>query len=183
MVTIAHFHKSVLAVCLAGAAVVSVCFLMACTASNDMKQKGASLPELKLGMQAKEIGPSRTDVVLTVTNVGQVDVLLVPRLTLPANAGSDRDYGPTTRANTVDAGGGEIAPTARVVKTMTWVPERLRAGVTLTWAVALRCYDRQPMTVGALVKSVQVGGVREAPFDDLITNISVTCRPPVSAGA
>ena len=183
MVTIARLHKSARAACLVGAAVMSVGFLIACTASTDMKQEDFSRPELKLGMQPKEVGPSRTDIVLTVTNVGLVDVLLAPRLTLPANAGADRDSGPTTRAATVDAEGREIAPTARVPKTMTWVPERLRAGVTLTWRVALRCYDRQPMTVGALVKSVQVGGVREAPFEDLTTNLSVTCRPPVAASA
>ena len=183
MVIIARCPKAALAVYLVGAAVMSAWFLMACSGPDDLKQEGSPPPELKLDMHAKEIGPGRTDVVLTVTNVGLVDVLLTPRLTLPANAGSDRDYGPTTRASTVDAEGREIARSSRVVKTMTWVPERLRAGVTLTWGVALRCFDRQPMTVAALIKSVQVGGVREAPFDDLVTNLSVTCRPPVSTGA
>tara|TARA_Y100000588_G_scaffold355696_2_gene411200 strand:+ start:199 stop:756 length:558 start_codon:yes stop_codon:yes gene_type:complete len=183
MVTIARFQKSTRAFSLAIAVVMGVWGLMACSASNDIKREDSSPPQLKLGMQAKEIGPGRTDIVLTVTNVGLVDVLLAPTLTLPANAGSDRDYGPTTRANTVDGEGREIASTTRVIKAMTWVPERLRAGVTLTWGVALRCYDRQPITVGALVKSVQVGGVREAPFDELSRNLPVSCRPPVSAGS
>jgi len=183
MVRITPFQKLVLRVHLSVAAVMVLCLSVAGSASEEQEQGVPPRPDLQVAMQAVKIGPSRTDILLKVTNVGVVDVLLAPRLTLPANAGSDRDYGPTTRAETVDVEGREIASTARVVKTMAWVPERLRAGVTLTWGVALRCFDGEPMTVGALIKSVQVGGVREAPFDDLVSSLSVTCRPAVVAGS
>jgi hypothetical protein len=183
MVSMSRFQKLILSVCLAIPIVVILCLSAACSALEDPEQGVPPRPELQVDMQAEEIGPSRTDILLKVTNVGVVDVLLVPRLTLAANAGSDRDYGPTTRAEIRDIEGREIASTARAVKTMTWVPERLRAGVTLTWGVALRCFDAEPITVGALIKSVRVGGVSEAPFDDLTSSLAVTCRPAVAAGA
>ena len=140
-------------------------------------------PELKFEIQTEVAGPSRTNVILLVTNIGLTDVLLQTSLTLPENAGSDRDYSPTTRAKITNDGGREIGASARETKTLTWVPERLRAGVTLRWESALRCLVEEPMRVSARITSVEVGNVREAHFDDLTTDAEVTCLPPRRPGS
>ncbi len=135
-------------------------------------------PDLRLEIQTDEIGPNRTNVFVVATNVGVTDVLLQTSLVLPANAGSDRDSGPTTRAEVTNASGREVGANAREAKTLTWAPERLRAGVTLRWEAALRCFDRAPSSVAAAITSVEVGSVREAHFEDMQAERSVTCPPP-----
>ena len=139
-------------------------------------------PELKFEIQTEEVGPSRTNVILLATNIGQTDVLVETSLTLAENAGSDRDYSPTTRAKITNDGGREVGGGAREVKTLTWVPERLRAGITLRWESALRCLVDEPMRVSARITSVEVGNVREAYFDDQTKEAEVTCLPPRQPG-
>ncbi len=140
-------------------------------------------PELKFEIQTEQVGPSRTNVILLVTNIGLTDVLIETTLTLPENAGSDRDYSPTTRAKITNESGREIGASARETKTLTWVPERLRAGVTLRWESALRCLVEEPVRVSARITSVEVGNVREAHFDDLTQESDVTCLPPRRPGS
>ena len=140
-------------------------------------------PELRFEIQTEVAGPSRTNVILQVTNIGQADVLIETTLTLPENAGSDRDYSPTTRAKITNEDGREIGASARESKTLTWVPERLRAGVTLRWESALRCLVHEPVRVSARITSVEVGNVREAHFDDLTKEAEVTCLPPRRPGS
>lgn len=140
-------------------------------------------PELKFEIQTEEVGPSRTNVILLVTNIGLTDVLVETSLTLSENAGSDRDYSPTTRAKITNAGGREVGGRAPEIKTLTWVPERLRAGVTLRWESALRCLDQEPVRVSARLTSVEVGNVREAHFDDLTEDAEATCPPPRRPGS
>ena len=139
-------------------------------------------PELKFEIQTEEVGPSRTNVILLATNIGQTDVLVEASLTLAENAGSDRDYSPTTRAKITNEGGREVGGRARETKTLTWVPERLRAGVTLRWESALRCLVDEPVRVSSRLTSVEVGNVSEAYFDDLTKDAEVTCLPPRRPG-
>ena len=154
-----------------------------CAATVEPLATPTPAPELKFEIQTEVAGPSRTNVILLVTNIGLTDVLLQTSLTLPENAGSDRDYSPTTRAKITNEGGREIGASARETKTLTWVPERLRAGVTLRWESALRCLVEEPMRVSARITSVEVGNVREAHFDDLTTDAEVTCLPPRRPGS
>jgi len=155
----------------------------ACEATAEPLATPTPAPELRFEIQTEEIGPSRTDVILLVTNIGLTDVLVETSLTLPENAGSDRDYSPTTRAKITNAGGREVGGRAPEIKTLTWVPERLRAGVTLRWESALRCLVQEPVRVSARLTSVEVGNVREAHFDDLTKDAEVTCPPPRRPGS
>ena len=153
-----------------------------CAATAEPLATPTPAPELKFEIQTEQIGPSRTDVILLATNIGQTDVLVETSLNLPENAGSDRDYSPTTRAKVTNEGGREVGGRAPEAKTLTWVPERLRAGVTLRWESALRCLVDEPVQVSAMITSVEVGNVREAHFDDLAKNAEVTCLPPRRPG-
>ena len=155
----------------------------ACEATAEPLATPTPAPELRFEIQTEEIGPSRTDVILLVTNIGLTDVLVETSLTLPENAGSDRDYSPTTRAKITNVGGREVGGRAPEIKTLTWVPERLRAGVTLRWESALRCLVQEPVRVSARLTSVEVGNVREAHFDDLTKDAEVTCPPPRRPGS
>ncbi|MDE2902185.1 MAG: hypothetical protein OXP73_04065 [Chloroflexota bacterium] len=155
----------------------------ACEATAEPLATPTPAPELRFEIQTEEIGPSRTDVILLVTNIGLTDVLVETSLTLPENAGSDRDYSPTTRAKITNAGGREVGGRAPEIKTLTWVPERLRAGVTLRWESALRCLVQEPVRVSARLTSVEVGNVREAHFDDMTKDAEVTCPPPRRPGS
>lgn len=169
---------------LAGLLMLTVGLLAAaCEAAAEPLATPTPTPELRIEIQTEQVGPSRTNVILLATNVGKTDVLVETTLTLPGNAGSDRDYSPTTRARITNEGGREVGGRAPEVKTLTWVPERLRAGVTLRWESALRCLDEQPARVSARLTSVEVGNVREAHFDDLTRNAEVTCLPPRRPGA
>lgn len=154
-----------------------------CAATAEPLATPTPAPELKFEIETEEAGPSRTNVILVVTNIGLTDVLLETSLTLPENAGSDRDYSPTTRAKITNAGGREVGGRAPEVKTLTWVPERLRAGVTLRWESALRCLVHEPIRVSARITSVEVGNVSEAHFDDLTKEAEVTCLPPRRPGS
>ena len=156
---------------------------LACSGSMETLATPTPTPELKFEIETEEVGPSRTNVILIVTNIGLTDVLLETSLTLPESAGSDRDYSPTTRATITNEGGREVGGRARESKTLTWVPERLRAGVTLRWESALRCLVEEPMRVSARLTSVEVGNVREAHFDDLTNEAEVTCPPPRRPGS
>lgn len=156
---------------------------LACNGNVEPLATPTPAPELTFEIQTKEVGPSRTDVILLVTNVGLTDVLIETALTLPENAGSDRDYSPTTRAKITNQGGREIGASARETKTLTWVPERLRAGVTLRWESAMRCLVEEPVRVSARLTSVEVGNVREAHFDDIAKEAVVTCLPPRRPGS
>lgn len=155
----------------------------ACEAAAEPLATPTPAPEIRFELQTEEVGPSRTNVILLVTNIGLTDVLVETSLTLPENAGSDRDYSPTTRAKVTNAGGREVGGRAPEVKTLTWVPERLRAGVTLRWESALRCLVQEPMRVSARLTSVEVGNVREAHFEDLTKDAEVTCPPPRRPGS
>lgn len=169
---------------LAALALLAVGLLaLACDATAEPLATPTPAPELKFEIQTEQVGPSRTNVILLATNIGQTDVLVETTLTLPENAGSDRDYSPTTRARITNEGGREIGASARETKTLTWVPERLRAGVTLRWESALRCLVEEPLRVSARITSVEVGNVREARFDDLTTDAEVTCLPPRRPGS
>lgn len=154
-----------------------------CAAAVEPLATPTPAPELKFEIQTEQVGPSRTNVVLVATNIGLTDVLVETSLTLPENAGSDRDYSPTTRAKITNEGGRETGGRAREIKTLTWVPERLRAGVTLRWESALRCLVHEPVRVSARITSVEVGNVREAHFDDLTKEAEVTCLPPRRPGS
>ena len=156
---------------------------LACDGSVEPLATPTPAPELKFEIQTEEVGPNRTNVILLATNIGQTDVLLETSLTLPENAGSDRDYSPTTRAKITNEGGREVGGSARETKTLTWVPERLRAGVTLRWESALRCLVQEPVRVSARLTSVEVGNIREAHFDDVTTEAEVTCPPPRPRGS
>ena len=151
---------------------------VACDAAVEPLATPTPAPELRLEIQTEQVGPNRTNVILVVTNIGLTDVLVETALTLPENAGSDRDYSPTTRATITNEGGREVGGSARETKTLTWVPERLRAGVTLRWESALRCLVQEPVRVSARLTSVEVGNVREAHFDDVTKEAEVTCPPP-----
>ena len=154
-----------------------------CNGSVEPLATPTPAPELKFEIQTEEAGPSRTNVILLVTNIGLTDVLIETSLTLPENAGSDRDYSPTTRAKITNDGGREVGGRARETKTLTWVPERVRAGVTMRWESALRCLVDEPTRVSARITSVAVGNVREAHFEDLTTEAEVTCLPPRRPGS
>ena len=154
-----------------------------CDATEGPLATPTPTPELRFEIQTEEVGPNRTNVILVLTNVGQTDVLVETTLTLPENAGSDRDYSPTTRAKITNEGGREVGASAREIKTLTWVPERLRAGVTLRWESALRCLVAEPVQVSARITSVEVGNVREAHFDDLTKDAEVVCPPPRRPGS
>ncbi len=170
-------------------AVASLAILLTALAAADCNGTAEPLatptpaPELKFEIQTEEVGPSRTNVILLATNLGQTDVLVESSLTIAENAGSDRDYSPTTRAKITNEGGREVGGRARETKTLTWVPERLRAGVTLRWESALRCLAEEPVRVSARITSVEVGNVREAHFDDLTADAEVTCPPPRRPGS
>ena len=156
---------------------------LACNGSVEPLATPTPVPELKFEIQTEEVGPSRTNVILLVTNIGLTDVLIEATLTLPESAGSDRDYSPTTRAKITNERGREVGGSARDTKTLTWVPERLRAGVTMRWESALRCLVEEPMRVFARLTSVEVGNVREAHFDDVTKEAEVTCPPPRRPGS
>ena len=93
-----------------------------CAATSEPLATPTPAPELKFEIQTEQVGPSRTNVVLVATNIGLTDVLVETSLTLPENAGSDRDYSPTTRAKVTNEGGREVGGRAPEVKTLTWVP-------------------------------------------------------------
>ena len=170
--------------CLATLALIAVGLVgLACNGNVEPLATPTPAPELRFEIETEEVGPSRTNVILVVTNVGQTDVLIEATLTLPANAGSDRDYSPTTRAKITNEGGREVGGSARETKTLTWVPERLRAGVTMRWESALRCLVEESMRVSARLTSVEVGNVREAHFDDVTKDAEVTCPPPRRPGS
>ena len=156
---------------------------MTCDGTVEPLAAPTPTPELKFEIQTEEVGPSRTNVILLVTNIGLTDVLVEASLNLPESAGSDRDYSPTTRAKVTNEGGREVGASARESKTLTWVPERLRAGVTLRWESALRCLVDEPMRVSAKLTSVEVGNVKEAHFDDVLQDAEVTCPPPRRPGS
>lgn len=157
--------------------------LFACGAIEQVEVPPSSEPELRLDIQTDDVGPSRTDVRVLMTNVGSEDVLVETSLTLSANAGSARDSAPTRPAKITNENGREVGGNAPERKTMLWVPERLRAGTTLTWIVAMRCLGRDAVDIGVRVRSVEVGGVSEAVFEDLVRDVQIKCplpRPPGS---
>lgn len=170
--------------CLAGMLILAVGLVAAaCESAVEPLATPTPTPELRFEIQTEEVGPSRTNVVLVVTNIGQSDVLVEASLTLPESAGSDRDYSPTTRAKITNEGGREVGGRTPETKTLTWVPERLRAGVTLRWESALRCLIEETLRVSARLTSVEVGNVREAHFEDLTRDAEVTCPPPRRPGS
>ena len=117
------------------------------------------------------------------TNVGSADVLVEMSFTIPSNAGTVRDSGPTRPAKITNENGREVGGNAGELKTMTWVPERLRVGTTLTWVVALRCFDPEAVDVAVGARSVEVGGVREASFEAQVREAQVKCPLPRSPGS
>ncbi len=164
---------------LAALAVSALGLLAACGDAADAGAGGpAPAPDIRLKADTDDVGPSRTDVVVTATNVGTADVLAVLEVDLEANVGADRNNGPTTRATVTDREGQEVSANVREPKTLSWVPERIRAGATLTWQIAVRCSDQLPTTVTSRLEQTTVGSVRESDFDPLTEQVTFTCPPP-----
>ena len=157
--------------------------LLACGSIEHVAVQRVSEPELRLDIQTDDVGPSRTDLRVVLTNVGLEDVLVETSLTLSANAGSARDSSPTRPAKITNENGREVGGNASEPKTMVWMPERLRAGTTLTWVVAVRCLGRDAVDIGVRARSVEVGGVSEAPFEDLVRDVQIKCPAPRPPGS
>lgn len=146
------------------------------------EQTPVGTPDLRLRLDSEQIGPSRTDVIITAVNVGTADVLIVIAAEIPANAGADRTRGPTGNPKVIGPAGSEVGGGADVPKVFEWEPERLRAGANLRWEIALRCNDLQPVKVVARMTSTTVGSVVESPFDPMTMEREVTCLPPHRPG-
>jgi hypothetical protein len=157
--------------------------LLACGSVEHVDGLSRPEPELRLDIQTDDVGPSRTDVRVLMTNVGSEDVLVEASLTLPGNAGSARDSGPTRPAKIMNENGREVGGNTAEPRTMIWVPERLRAGTTLTWVVALRCLGRDAVEIGVRVRSVEVGGVSEAVFEEVVGDAQIKCPLPRVPGS
>ena len=168
---------------LAALAVLVIGLLAACGGVADSGEAGPeSAPDIRLQADADDVGPSRTDVIITATNAGTAHVLAVLDVDLEANVGADRNNGPTTRAIVTDREGREVSASVREPKTLTWVPERIRAGATLTWQIAVRCTDRNPTTVTARLEQTAVGSVRESDFEPITERVTFSCPPPRPPG-
>ena len=139
-------------------------------------------PELRLTIDTRDVGPGRTDVAIEAGNVGSVDVLVVVSARLDANAGVDRNSGPTERATPSAADGTEIGGLTHAPKLLEWVPERLRSGSALTWSIAVRCLDENETSVVAEMRSTTVGSVREAEFEPISARLRFQCPPPRRPG-
>ena len=168
---------------LAALVVSAVGLLAACGDVADSRETGPDpAPDVRLQADADDVGPSRTDVIITATNAGTAHVLAVLGADLEANVGADRNNGPTTRATVTDGKGREVSANVREPKTLTWVPERIRAGATLTWQIAVRCTDQNPTTVTARLEQTTVGSVRESDFEPLTERVTFSCPPPRPPG-
>ena len=95
----------------------------------------------------------------------------------PGGSGGGRGAqpGPTTRARIVDIDGREISGLAPSAKQLEWVPERVKAGVTLEWEVALRCLGEADGGFAVEVRPTTVGSVQEAEFDPIRKDLSMAC--------
>ncbi len=112
---------------------------------------------------------------ITLTNAGTADVLALVSAQVDSAVGAERSTGPTTRARIIDRDGREISGLAPSAKQLDWVAERVKAGVTLQWEVALRCLAQADGSVAVEVRPTTVGSVREADFDPIRKDVSVAC--------
>ena len=132
-------------------------------------------PDLRLDVQRDRIGPGRSRVSIALTNIGTSDVLALVSAQVDPAVGAERSRGPTTRARIVDGDGREISGLAPSAKQLEWVPERVKAGVTLEWEVALRCLGEADGGFAVEVRPTTVGSVQEAEFDPIRKDLSMAC--------
>lgn len=138
-------------------------------------------PDLRLDVRQDRVGPVRSRISLMLTNAGTVDVLVIVSAWVDSAVGTERSQGPTTRARIIDGDGREISGLAPSAKRLEWVAERVKAGATLQWEVALRCLTQADGNVAVEVRPTTVGSVQEAGFDPISGDVPVACGG--SAGA